>query len=46
LAFSLKRELTRESQVVVVQVREPESILKAFEEELEELADILLNEDS
>jgi hypothetical protein len=46
LAFNLKRELTRESQVVIVQVREPERILKAFEEELEELADILLNEDS
>jgi hypothetical protein len=46
LAFSLERELTRESQVVIVQVREPERIFKAFEEELEELADILLNEDS
>jgi hypothetical protein len=46
LAFSLKIELTRESQIVIIQVREPEKILKAFEEELEELADILLNEDS
>jgi hypothetical protein len=46
LAFSLKTELTRESPVVIVQVREPERILKAFEEELEELTDILLSEDS
>jgi hypothetical protein len=46
LAFSLKGELTRESQIVIIQIREPERILETFEEELEELADILLNEDS
>jgi hypothetical protein len=46
LAFSFKRELTRESQIVIVQIREPERILETFEEELEELADILLDEDS
>jgi hypothetical protein len=46
LAFSFKGELTRESQVVIVQIREPERILETFEEELEELADILLDEDS
>jgi hypothetical protein len=46
LASSFKRELTRESQIVIVQIREPERILETFEEELEELADILLDEDS
>jgi hypothetical protein len=46
LAFSLKGELTRECQIVIIQIREPERILETFEEELEELADILLNEDS
>jgi hypothetical protein len=46
LAFSFKGELTRVSQIVIIQIREPERILEAFEEELEELADILLNEDS
>jgi hypothetical protein len=46
LAFSFKGELTRESQIVIIQIREPERILETFEEELEELADILLDEDS
>jgi hypothetical protein len=46
LASSFKRELTRESQIVIVQIREPKRILETFEEELEELADILLDEDS
>jgi hypothetical protein len=46
LAFSFKGELTRESQVVIIQIREPERILETFEEELEELADILLDKDS
>jgi hypothetical protein len=46
LAFSFKGELTRESQIVIVQIREAERILETFEEELEELADILLDEDS
>jgi hypothetical protein len=35
LAFSFKGELTRESQIVIIQVREPERILEAFKEELE-----------
>jgi hypothetical protein len=46
LAFSFKGELTRESQIVIVQIREPERILETFKKELEELADILLDEDS
>jgi hypothetical protein len=46
LACSFKGELTRESQIVIIQIREPEGILETFEEELEELADILLDEDS
>jgi hypothetical protein len=32
LAASFKRELTRESQIVIVQIREPERILETFEE--------------
>jgi hypothetical protein len=32
LASSFKRELTRESQIVIVQIREPERILETFEE--------------
>jgi hypothetical protein len=46
LAFSFEGELTRESQIVIIQLREPERILETFEEELEELTDILLDEDS
>jgi hypothetical protein len=46
LAFGFKGELTGESQVVIIQIREPERILETFEEELEELADILLDKDS
>jgi hypothetical protein len=46
LAFSFKGELTRESQIVIIQIREPERILETFEEELEELTDILLDENS
>jgi hypothetical protein len=46
LAFSFKGELTWESQIVIVQIREPERIWETFEEELEELADILLDENS
>jgi hypothetical protein len=46
LAFGFKREFTRESKIVIIQIREPERVLKTFEKELEELADILLNEDS
>jgi hypothetical protein len=32
LASSFKRELTRESRIVIVQIREPERILETFEE--------------
>jgi hypothetical protein len=32
LASNFKRELTRESQIVIVQIREPERILETFEE--------------
>jgi hypothetical protein len=32
LAPSFKRELTRESQIVIVQIREPERSLETFEE--------------
>jgi predicted nucleic acid-binding protein len=46
LAFSFKGELTWESQIIIIQIREPERILETFEEELEKLADILLDEDS
>jgi hypothetical protein len=46
LACSFKGELTRESQIVIIQIRELEGILETFEEELEELADILFDEDS
>jgi hypothetical protein len=46
LAISFKGELTRESQIVIIQIRELERILETFEEELEELADILLDEES
>jgi hypothetical protein len=46
LAFSFKGKLTRESQIVIIQIRETQRILETFEEELEELADVLLDEDS
>jgi predicted nucleic acid-binding protein len=45
LAFSFKGELTWESQIIIIQIREPERILETFKEELEKLADILLDED-
>jgi predicted transcriptional regulator YdeE len=43
IASSLKTELTRESQVVIVQVWEPKGIGKAFEEELKKLANVLVD---
>jgi hypothetical protein len=46
LSFSFKGELTRESQINIIQIREPERILETFKEKLEELADILLDENS
>jgi hypothetical protein len=46
LASSFEGKLTGESQIVIIQIRELERILETFEEELEELADILLDENS
>jgi hypothetical protein len=46
LASSFEGKLTGESQIVIIQIKEPERILETFEEELEELADILLDENS
>jgi hypothetical protein len=46
LTFSFKGELTRESQIVIIQIRELERILETFKEELEEMADILLDKNS
>jgi hypothetical protein len=46
LAPSFEGELTGESQIIIVQIREPERIWETFEEELKELADILLDENS
>jgi hypothetical protein len=46
LASSFEGKFTGESQIVIIQVREPERILEAFEEELKELADILPDENS
>jgi hypothetical protein len=43
---SLKREFTGESQTVIVQIREPKGIKEAFEEELEKLANVLINGNS
>jgi hypothetical protein len=34
LVATFKGELTRDSQIVIVQIREPKRILEAFEEEL------------
>jgi hypothetical protein len=42
----LKGELDREGQSVIAQIREPKRIGEAFEEQLEELGDVLLNNDS
>jgi hypothetical protein len=41
ITSSLKTELTRESQVIIVQVWKPKGIGKTFEEELEKLANVL-----
>jgi hypothetical protein len=46
LAFSFKGELTWESQIVIIQIREPEWIWETFEKDLKKLADILLDENS
>jgi hypothetical protein len=39
----LKGEFIRKGQVIIVQVRQPEGIGKASEEELEKLTDVLVN---
>jgi hypothetical protein len=43
IASILKREFIRKGQVVIVQVREPDGIGEASEEELKELTDVLVN---
>jgi hypothetical protein len=43
VASTLKRELIREGQVVIVQIRKPKGIGETSEEKLEELTDILIN---
>jgi hypothetical protein len=39
----LKGEFIRKGQVIIVQIRQPEGIGEASEEELEELTDVLVN---
>jgi hypothetical protein len=46
LAFIFKREFTGKSQSIIAQIREPERILKTFEEQLKKLTDVLLNKNS
>jgi hypothetical protein len=46
LMAGFKGKFNRESQGVIVQVRKPERIGETFEEQLEELADVLLNKNS
>jgi hypothetical protein len=46
LAFRFKREFTGKNQSIIIQIREPERILETFEEQFEELADVLLNKNS
>jgi hypothetical protein len=46
LAFRFKREFARKNQSIIIQIREPERILETFEEQLEKLADVLLNKKS
>jgi hypothetical protein len=46
LTAELKGKFDRESQGVITQIGKPERILETFEEQFEELADVLLNENS
>jgi hypothetical protein len=46
LASSLKGEFTGESYIVILKIRKPKRVREAFEEELEKLADILINGNS
>jgi hypothetical protein len=43
IASILKGEFIRKGQVIIVQIRKPEGIGEASEEELEELTDVLVN---
>jgi hypothetical protein len=43
IASILQIEFLRESQVVIVQIRKPKGIGETFEENLKELADVLVN---
>jgi hypothetical protein len=46
LTTRLKGEFNRESQCIIVQIGEPERVLETLEEQFEELADVLLNDNS
>jgi hypothetical protein len=41
ITSSLKTKLTRESQVIIIQIWKPNGIGKTFEEELKKLANVL-----
>jgi hypothetical protein len=41
ITSSLKTKLTRESQVIIIQIWKPKEIGKTFEEELKKLANVL-----
>jgi hypothetical protein len=43
MASSFKGEFIREGQIIIVQIRKPKRIGETSEEELKELADILIN---
>jgi hypothetical protein len=43
IASILKREFIRESQVIIVQIRNPRGIGETSEEKLKELTDVLVN---
>jgi hypothetical protein len=38
--------LLGKNQSIIIQIREPERVLETFEEQLEKLADVLLNKNS
>jgi hypothetical protein len=46
LTAGFKGKFNREGQGVVVQIRKPQRIRETFEEQLEKLADVLLDENS
>jgi hypothetical protein len=43
IKFILKVEFIREGQVIIVHIRKPKGIGETFEENLKELADVLVN---